>query len=782
MIDLRDYQRDAVDEVAEAIARLAPHDDADRLIVLEAPTGAGKTVIAAAALDRAAHNLATIWLTPDFGGLTNQSVLALDTYLDASALVVERLTQEWLLTHSAIEPGMVLVANWEKLIHTDRASGSRTNVFTRHDETRSLFEVLEGTAAAGTPLVIIIDESHWGKDASGTNDLLDEIDAITPALRVEASATPKLAVSPRLQKRGLHVFVEVELDRVIAEGMLAKNIAVNDGLRDELNGLNDEDRAGTTGESLVLETAWTRLNQLTERYQQIDSPVRPLMLVQIPDGGAGDEKLASVEEQLKRVGVSRENGLLAVWLSTDKTDNLAGIASFGSAARVLIFKQAVATGWDCPRAQVLVAFREMQSEIFSVQTVGRILRTPERRHYGDLELDRSYIYANIDAPTGPRDKDLTRPRVADVTLTRTVPELTLAGSYATRAGTFDDVKPGLFRDCFTAAADVVGLASKLPKTVAALEQLATDRIVGVDDVLDGDDRITAAGQDSVVVAVAEHDLQAAFDAFLAERLGGYRGRARSLPVMRQAIYDWVFQHAPTWWTGDDSDVILAVQRLIHTAAREHLGAAVAAAIARHREQDATISERAPTDFTWELQETLQVSSETNEQPPSGDGYAYRDSSGLVWRPMPSKPEEAIEAALAAAHAGGLVAWWWKNGEGDRRFFSVAYTHTDDNGDVVHATTYPDYIAELTPTTPEKRRIAVLEGKAGNDTDKLTSHKVAALKEWGDKQTDIDVVTGIVVPLPGGIALNDGTTYTNPRRDALTAPNSGWLLLNDALRT
>src|SRR5690606_20457800 len=71
----------------------------------------------------------------------------------------------------------------------------------------------------------------------------------------------------------------------------------------------------------------------------------------------------------------------------------------------LIFKQAIALGWDCPRAQILLMFREIKSVTFEIQTVGRILRTPEARHYENIALDRAYVYTNLDKIAIRDDKD-----------------------------------------------------------------------------------------------------------------------------------------------------------------------------------------------------------------------------------------------------------------------------------------------------------------------------------------------------------------------------------------
>ena len=58
----------------------------------------------------------------------------------------------------------------------------------------------------------------------------------------------------------------------------------------------------------------------------------------------------------------------------------------------LLCKQAIATGWDCPRAKILVKLREGGSEQFNIQTIGRIRRMPEKKHYDNEILDNCYLY------------------------------------------------------------------------------------------------------------------------------------------------------------------------------------------------------------------------------------------------------------------------------------------------------------------------------------------------------------------------------------------------------
>lgn len=98
-----------------------------------------------------------------------------------------------------------------------------------------------------------------------------------------------------------------------------------------------------------------------------------------------------VERYLETQGLTYENGQLAVWLS-DQHENLEGIDEPNAATSAVIIKQAVATGWDCPRAHILVKLRDNMDETFEIQTIGRIRRMPEAKHYESDLLDSCYLY------------------------------------------------------------------------------------------------------------------------------------------------------------------------------------------------------------------------------------------------------------------------------------------------------------------------------------------------------------------------------------------------------
>lgn len=103
-------------------------------------------------------------------------------------------------------------------------------------------------------------------------------------------------------------------------------------------------------------------------------------------------KIDSVKQYIiEELGQLPEN--IAVWLSGEHT-NVEQIEKNNSTVNYLLMKQAVATGWDAPRAKILVKLRLNTSKRFTIQTIGRIRRMPEQRHYNNELLDNSYVYSN----------------------------------------------------------------------------------------------------------------------------------------------------------------------------------------------------------------------------------------------------------------------------------------------------------------------------------------------------------------------------------------------------
>ncbi len=216
---------------------------------------------------------------------------------------------------------------------------------------------------------MIIDESH--------QNFTEKSDAIVQLFKtdkiIRCSATPIIDKSAKL--------IEISEADVIAEGLIKKLLVINGDFPALVATENPTE--------YLLEKALKKQNKLVSSFAERNENVNPLIVVQLPNNS--DSLLYSVISWFESQHISIENGLLAVWLSA-RHDNLEDIEKNDGKQTAVIIKQAVATGWDCPRAYILVKLREGMDETFEIQTIGRIRRMPEAHHYESDLLDSCYLY------------------------------------------------------------------------------------------------------------------------------------------------------------------------------------------------------------------------------------------------------------------------------------------------------------------------------------------------------------------------------------------------------
>lgn len=384
------YQQRAVNELVDKTIRLLNEGGSRQKIVFEAPTGAGKTVMACQALATLIDEMHSrggskcqecvfIWFAPR--QLHIQSYRSLKGAFAETRKLTPVMFDE-LDQSEGIQPGEILFVNWESI-------NKKNNVIVRDSESSaSLYEITRKTQEElGLPIIAIIDEEHmfWSKTADKSAQVLENIN---PKIEIRISATPKTTDS--CEK------VSVYRSEVIEAEMIKKEVVLNPEI--ELN-FSDELRLN---ESLI-KAALAKRNQLAEAYKELGVNINPLLLIQLPNDAKESmttEDVAVAEQvktYLKTVcNITEENGRLAVWLAGEKEKkNLANLEKPDNMAQVLLFKEAIALGWDCPRAGVLLIFRKLQSAEFTIQTVGRILRMPEQKHYSNDILNFGYVYTDI---------------------------------------------------------------------------------------------------------------------------------------------------------------------------------------------------------------------------------------------------------------------------------------------------------------------------------------------------------------------------------------------------
>lgn len=361
-MELAEFQLHTIDQLFDAMA------DDKRDIILKSPTGSGKTIMLTHFMDeycKSEHNIVFIWLTPGNGDLEEQSKTKMDKYVHnaQTKLLADVMT-------SGFAENDCCFINWEKLT-------KKGNNALKEGERKNFLEHIETARNNGLQFKLIVDESQMN-DSPKANDILEyfQTDKI-----IRASATPKNF------KVDAVTLIKVDEADVIASGLIKKLLVINENFHQNEQVDNQV--------AFLLERALAKQRDLRAAFLQRESPVNPLIIVQLPNSTKGELLLDEVETWFESHQITYENGLLAVRLNSDKQqkiENWDNIEDIDAQPIAVIIKQSVATGWDCPRAHILVKLRENMGETFEIQTIGRIRRMPEARHYDNDLLDRCYLY------------------------------------------------------------------------------------------------------------------------------------------------------------------------------------------------------------------------------------------------------------------------------------------------------------------------------------------------------------------------------------------------------
>ncbi|MCF2675149.1 DEAD/DEAH box helicase family protein [Pseudoflavonifractor phocaeensis] len=351
---LKEFQLEAVKKLFEAMETPA------RDIILKSPTGSGKTIILTYFIHQYIQSFPKtvfVWLTPGKGNLEEQSKAKMDKYIHASQT---KLLSD--VMASGFEENDSCFINWEKLT-------KKGNNALKDSERTNFLEHIQHALNDGLRFVIVVDESHQNNTIKA-----DEIIQYFHTNKIiRCSATPKGIAKAEI--------IEISEEEVIAAGLIKKMLVINQDFPQIIETENQTE--------FLLGKALAKQRELRSEFLKIDVDLNPLIVIQLPN--KSETLQDSVERYLETKGLTYENGQLAIWLS-DRHENLEGIDTPNAKSSAVIIKQAVATGWDCPRAYILVKLRDNMDETFEIQTIGRIRRMPEAKHYENDILDSCYLY------------------------------------------------------------------------------------------------------------------------------------------------------------------------------------------------------------------------------------------------------------------------------------------------------------------------------------------------------------------------------------------------------
>ena len=361
-LNLFKFQEEAVIKLLD----LSSNSNSKQTVVMKAPTGAGKTIILIGYVDEYLNNVnsntAVIWLCPGKGDLEEQSrkkMISVAPY---------RKTQNLFdALQNGFEPESTTFINWELVT-------KRGNNAIKDSERKNLFDRIADAHRNNIEFIVIIDEEHSNNTAKAK--VIIDAFAAKHIIRVSATAI----------KNNRYEYLKIDELDVIDAGLITKAIYVNEDVKNNVEISNDYDS--------LLELADKKRKAIAQQYvKKIGSSgkiVRPLVLIQFPNGHPTTIK--AVETKLESMGYTYDNGMVSIWMSEDKKDLTDNLTDNDGTPVFLLMKQAISTGWDCPRAKILVKLREGMNEQFEIQTIGRIRRMPEAKHYDDDLLDFCYVY------------------------------------------------------------------------------------------------------------------------------------------------------------------------------------------------------------------------------------------------------------------------------------------------------------------------------------------------------------------------------------------------------
>jgi type III restriction enzyme len=409
--ELKSYQETAATTVLSRLrkgSRDFAEDNDYTSVSLSAPTGAGKTVIAAAVIEQILYGDADgvveadpdaviLWLTddPSLNEQTKKKILEASDKIQPSQLetIDDRLKQPELAR------GKVYFLNIQKL-------GKKSNL-TKHSDKRlhTIWEIIANTVTNnGAHYYLVIDEAHRGAGSSMQNRqtlaqrLVSDADHVVPPAPVVwgISATPDrfdkamAASTPDRATRS----VKVPVEEVRESGLIKDVLSISHrGEDQEMTATLVRAAARSLKE---FDDEWTAYTDSEE-----EAPVRPALVIQIPPNYA-DKDVAEILNICENEWPALTGNAIAHCLESHSAQQYGSHTVKYVAPqdiydkehiRLVLFKEALTTGWDCPRAEVMLSLRTAQDDTYIAQLIGRMVRTPlARRIVSNEALNRVRLF------------------------------------------------------------------------------------------------------------------------------------------------------------------------------------------------------------------------------------------------------------------------------------------------------------------------------------------------------------------------------------------------------
>lgn len=773
------YQQRAVKDLVEKTILLLGLDGQRKQLVFKAPTGSGKTVMTTEMLatlveelqsrsDLPFQQVAFIWIAPN--KLHEQSYFKMKNYFTETNLLHPVMYDEMDQSDGVLHPGEVLFLNWES-VNKDKNLIVRDN-----EQTLSVYDITRRTQEEGLPIVVVIDEEHlfWSKTADKSKKVLDRINA---KVEIRVSATPKTHSDHQ---------VTIERKEVVEEEMIKEGVLLNP---DITSGYTTEQQLNEH----LINKALDKRNQIAEAYRKEGVDINPLLLIQLPNDTS--ETMTTEDTQIKDMvvqyldvvhGINTANHKLAIWLSKEKVNVEDGLEEDQNMTEVLLFKQAIALGWDCPRAAVLLIFRKLTSDTFTVQTVGRILRMPEQMFYSNPLLNKGYVYTDISKDKisiVAEDMDYLHTSMLQAVRRDGLENVSLVSCYEVRRSAernrlgpdFRRVLTKTFEDLWLMTAELPipfmeedgdsntgnGEVDAGQSTIAKNREMAEKLHIRLDvknvnieipaDVFFQNDEntIIEAGEKAKFTRTAG-EVNRVYVDWCRKLLGGFE-KAHSTGVLANYLME-VMENLFELFETEAKKVILYHDN------KQKFTDLVTKALARYekilqkRQQEA--KSRSFESYEWEVPADRLYTEEHHHPCPNVKDHALIPFLELN---EVSRPENSF-AKFLESHAD-TIDWWYKNGDSGREHYAVPYVNAQGNKSLF----YVDFVIRM-----KDGQIYLFDTKSeGSDPDAPQKHN--ALLEYMQAEENKDK------HLKGGVIIEDrnGNWQYSPEPIENTTDMEGW---------
>ena len=415
-VELFPFQKTALARLRQSVATALGNYRSTytpQVVSYTAPTGAGKTIVMSALIEAVYYGdelypeqneAIFIWLS-DSPQLNEQSRLKIDLKADKIRLNQCVVISDDSFDMEELEDGNIYFLNTQKL--------SKSSNLTKHSDGRqyTIWETLANTVRnKADRLYFIIDEAHRGaqsaRDLTKNTTIMQKFLKGSPADRlppmpvvIGMTATPQRFNRLAEGIQSTTHYVKTTADEVRASGLLKDRIIIT---YPEHSG---NDMAVLQAATDEWRQKWDHWYQYC--YEQHYGQVNPILVIQVQNGSGHlisatdlDECLRIMEERLGDRFL--EGQVVHAFGEGTPTLQIGGLdvpycepsrIADDKRIKVVFFKETLSTGWDCPRAEVMMSFRRAVDYTYIAQLLGRMVRTPTQQHINvDETLNDVHLY------------------------------------------------------------------------------------------------------------------------------------------------------------------------------------------------------------------------------------------------------------------------------------------------------------------------------------------------------------------------------------------------------